>query len=464
MNMIQLLADITPTKIDLEIYGLCLHTADVQAGDVFVALQGKSTHGINYIQQAIDKGCVAVLVDSKDCECSVPSIRINNLKQHLLTLSATCYPQAQQVNIVGITGTNGKTSVAYFISQLLTKLGVENGLIGTLEITNSNATSNNTTPDIFTLYKVLNNYYLKGIKTAILEVSSHGLDQDRVAGLNFNQAIFTNLTQDHLDYHQTLEEYQKTKLKLFKLDSLNCVIINRDDACHKNFLSVSKHTKQITYGLDDFKKIKPIQQGFLCQLEGFVFELSLLGTFNLSNVLAALSSIEQLGFKRTQIIPLLHQLLSPTGRMHKINTGLIWVDYAHTPDALENAITTLQKHYPEHKVRILFGCGGNRDKDKRAQMGNIASTLANSVVLTNDNPRDEDPQAIIDDIMVGIDTHFAPKITLNRRLAIQSAITTLGDDECLLIAGKGGETTQQFEDKILSLDDIQIAAAISAQS
>jgi UDP-N-acetylmuramoyl-L-alanyl-D-glutamate--2,6-diaminopimelate ligase len=457
MNISKLLTDIVHTQIDIKVQDLCLNAANVQAGDVFVALQGKSTHGIQYIDQAIDQGCVAVLVDSQDFECSVPTIRINNLRQYLPTLATICYPQATQVEVIGITGTNGKTSVGYFISQLLNKFGVKNGLIGTLGISNSHITSHNTTPDILTLYKTLNQYNLDGINTAILEVSSHGLDQNRIAGINFKQAIFTNLTQDHLDYHHTLDEYQQAKLKLFELDSLNCVIVNQDDARHLDFLKVAKSKTQITYSINDFEKIEATEQGFLCQLDDYVFEIPFLGEFNLSNVLAALNSVEQLGFKRSDIIPLLHHLLPPTGRMHKIKGTLAWVDYAHTPDAITNAINTLQAHYPDFKVRIVFGCGGNRDQDKRAKMGKIASKLANTIVLTNDNPRGEDPQAIIDDILSGIDDSFELDITLDRKLAIETAIITLGENECLLIAGKGHESTQQFKDETLILNDIEIA-------
>ena len=457
MNISKLLTDIVHTQIDIKVQDLCLNAANVQAGDVFVALQGKSTHGIQYIDQAIDQGCVAVLVDSQDFECSVPTIRINNLRQYLPTLATICYPQATQVEVIGITGTNGKTSVGYFISQLLNKFGVKNGLIGTLGISNSHITSHNTTPDILTLYKTLNQYHLDGINTAILEVSSHGLDQNRIAGINFKQAIFTNLTQDHLDYHHTLDEYQQAKLKLFELDSLNCVIVNQDDVRHLDFLKVAKSKTQITYSINDFEKIEATEQGFLCQLDDYVFEIPFLGEFNLSNVLAALNSVEQLGFKRSDIIPLLHHLLPPTGRMHKIKGALAWVDYAHTPDAITNAINTLQAHYPDFKVRIVFGCGGNRDQDKRAKMGKIASKLANTIVLTNDNPRGEDPQAIIDDILSGIDDSFELDITLDRKLAIETAIITLGENECLLIAGKGHESTQQFKDETLILNDIEIA-------
>jgi UDP-N-acetylmuramoyl-L-alanyl-D-glutamate--2,6-diaminopimelate ligase len=183
----------------------------------------------------------------------------------------------------------------------------------------------------------------------------------------------------------------------------------------------------------------------------------LLGGFNLSNILASLNSVEQLGYERDKIIPLLPKLLPPTGRLQQINKLLVWVDYAHTPDAIYNAITTLKEHFPNHKVRIVFGCGGNRDKTKRAKMGKIASKHADTIILTNDNPRNEDPSAIIDDIKSGIDDSIDLDIILDRKLAIETAVTTLMDDECLLIAGKGHESTQQFRDRIIEINDIDIA-------
>ncbi len=457
MNISQLLTNITPTKIDIEVQGLCLNTQSAQIGDLFIALKGQSAHGIDYIDQAIDKGCVAVLVDSEDIECALPTIRIDYLSEHLQTLANTFYNNATQVNVIGITGTNGKTSVACFISQLLTKLGVKNGLIGTLGMTHSKQPCFNTTPDILTLYRVLHHYHQQDIHHVVLEVSSHALAQDRIAGLNIKQAVFTNLTQDHLDYHHTLDEYQATKQKLFALDCVESVILNEDDNCYEHFLKIAKGKKQISYSLSDFDAIKTIEQGFLVQLDHYVFEIPFLGAFNLLNVLAALSSVKALGFKRNDIIPLLHKLTPPSGRMQKIDSHLAWIDYAHTPDAIENAITTLQKHHPNFKIRLVFGCGGNRDKNKRAKMGKIASKLADTIILTNDNPRNEDPKTIINDILSGIDDSYELDIIEDRRLAIETAMTTLKENECLLIAGKGHETTQQFKDRTIDLNDIDIA-------
>lgn len=457
MNIKQLLHNIALTEFNFAVGGLCLNSQQIQEDDVFIALQGQSTHGIKHINQAIENGCVAVLIDSKDIECRVPTIRIDNLGLHLPALAKRIYADALNVEIIGITGTNGKTSVAYFISQLLTLLDVKNGLIGTLGINQSEQHSQHTTPDILTLYRTLAGYVKNGIKTAVLEISSHGIDQNRIAGLNITCAVFTNLTQDHLDYHQDLNTYQNTKARLFSLASVTTAILNRDDKHYANFLKMAKDKKKFNFGLGDFDSIKPTEQGFLVTLQNYVFEVPFLGEFNLLNIIAAFHTLKAFGFDNEKIIPLLHKLTPPPGRMQKINNHLIWIDYAHTPDAIENILISLQKHYPNFKIRLIFGCGGNRDQEKRAKMGKIASKLANTLILTNDNPRNENPHAIIDDILNGIDDSYDVNITPDRQLAIETAITTLGENECLLIAGKGHETTQQFKGKTVALNDVQIA-------
>ena len=461
MEIAQLLTNIVNTKFDIQFTGLSLNASKIQPGDIFVALQGSKSHGADYADQAIDRGCVAILVDAKNLECNVPTIRIDNLSDHLPTLAKTYYSDATKVELIGVTGTNGKTSVAHFISQLLNKLGTNTGLIGTLGIDKNSQQSSNTTPDILTLYRALNEYYQHDIKTAVLEVSSHALAQNRIEGLNITQAVFTNFSQDHLDYHHSLEMYKSEKIKLFQLDSLKSVVLNVDDASFKDFDIASKDVEKFNYSIDDFDDIKISEYGFITHLNGFVFEVPFLGEFNLMNVLAAYNTLKARGFTSEQIIPLLHQLNPPPGRMQKNPQQLIWIDYAHTPDSIEKAIITLQDHYPEHKIRVIFGCGGNRDKDKRGKMGKITSKLADTIILTNDNPRDENPQAIIDDILSGIDDSYEVIITENRQTAIENAVITLGEDECLLIAGKGHETTQIFNhETIESNDNDMVLAAI----
>jgi len=215
MNIKTLLSGIQKTSHTFDVTGLSLNTQSLQKGDIFVAVQGTQKHGSEFVQNAIDKGCIAVLVEDRDIQCSVPSIRINHLSSYLSDLAQTFYQEAQNIKLIGVTGTNGKTSVSFFISQLLETLNVKTGVIGTLGISHSDKKTSNTTPDIFTIYKSLQDYSKKGIEVAVIEASSHALIQNRLSGLVFEQAIFTNLTQDHLDYHETMEQYRKSKRKTF---------------------------------------------------------------------------------------------------------------------------------------------------------------------------------------------------------------------------------------------------------
>ena len=457
MNIAKLLTGIVPTDINLTIKGLSLNSNSVKKGYLFIAVAGTTKHGVEYITEAISNGCVAVLVDSMDFTCSVPSIRIDNLKKYLSILATTFYKNAINVELIGVTGTNGKTSTSCFICQLLNELGVKIGFIGTLGITDSDCLSINTTPDIFTLYEVLDSYYSKDIKIAVIEVSSHGLAQNRVAGLNFKQVIFTNISEEHLDYHKTLVNYCRAKARLFAFNSVETAIINKDDENKQYFVKAANGKKQIEYGVADFIKISPHKHGFLCQFDNFIFELALFGSFNLVNVLAALNSVEQLGFERRKIIPLLTKLTPPMGRIHKIKNRLVWVDYAHTADALEQAIIALKNHYPFFKVKLVFGCGGERYKGKRKKMGEVADKFADSIILTNDNFRNENPQDIINHIKSGIANRDKLEVIFDRRSAIETAIALLQADECLLIAGKGHESEQQCNNKSIKLSDIEIA-------
>ena len=457
MNVKTLLSGIQKTSYKFEVSGLSLNTQSLQKGDIFVAIQGTQKHGSEFVQNAIDKGCIAILVEDRDIQCSVPSIRINNLSSYLSDLAQTFYQEAQNIKLIGVTGTNGKTSVSLFISQLLKALNVRTGVIGTLGISHSDNKIYNTTPDIFTIYKSLQEYSKKGIEVAVIEASSHALMQNRLSGLAFEQAIFTNLTQDHLDYHETMEQYREAKGKLFSNSKAQTVIINRDDENHSYFLDIAEDKLIKTFSIDDFSDYQLSTKGFICRLFNFVFELPLLGHFNLSNALAAFVSIKSLGYSNDLVIPNLAKLSPPPGRMQKLDNNNIWIDYAHTPDALTNALQTLRLHYPESKLRVVFGCGGDRDKSKRQQMGKIASELAHSIILTNDNPRNELPESIIKDIMAGVKIENSTQVITDRKIAINTAITTLNEDEVLLIAGKGHETTQIIGSKALPFSDIEIA-------
>ena len=457
MDIKTLLANIQNTSFSFDVNGLSLNSQTVQKGDLFVALQGNQEHGYDYIEDAISNGCVAVLVDGKNVECSVPSIRVDNLKSYLVKLAKNLYPKANNIKLIAVTGTNGKTSVCHFISQLATSLNIKNGVIGTLGLTNIDKKTINTTPDIFTIYSALQNYINQGMKLVVIEASSHALVQGRLEGLTFIQGIFTNLTQDHLDFHKNMKSYKEAKGKLFNKNSIEKAIINLDDDNHSYFLDVSSEIPTETFCNNDFSYFKSNEYGFICKLNNFVFELPLIGNFNLSNALAAYKSIRSLGYEDDNVIPKLTELSPPPGRMQKIPRKNIWIDYAHTPDALLNVLKTLKIHYPDYRIRLVFGCGGDRDRTKRQMMGKIASANANSIVITNDNPRSEKPEKICDDILAGIKVENDVQVILDRKKAITSAVQTLGEDEVLLIAGKGHEESQIIGSERLPFSDYEVA-------
>ena len=457
MDIKILLSNIAETTEAFDVSGLSLNTKTLTKGDLFIALQGEKNHGAEYIDSAIENGCIGVLIEGRDVDCGVPIIRIDNLKPHLSGLAQNFYTKAKDVDLIAVTGTNGKTSVSHYISQLLDFLEVNNGVIGTLGISKVEKKSINTTPDIFSIYSSLNEYSNQGIELAIIEASSHALMQDRLEGLSFIQGIFTNLTQDHLDYHETMNNYKEAKGKLFTNGFSKKAIINRDDENHQYFLDTASDKDPLTFGIDDLEFFKTSENGFICQLNNYVFELPLIGEFNLSNALAAFTSVKCLGYSEDQIIPFLAKLSPPPGRMQQLENSHIWIDYAHTPDALDNALASLRTHYPEFKIRVLFGCGGDRDKTKRQLMGKIASENADSIILTNDNPRSESPEKIIEDILGGIKVENDVQVILDRKHAIETAVKTLGEDEVLLIAGKGHETTQTIGDQIFQFSDVEVA-------
>ena len=457
MDIKLLLSSVQNTSLSFDVTGLSLNSSTLQKGDLFVALQGEHKHGSEFINHSIDNGCIGVLVDGKDVECSVPSIRIDNLRSYLPKLAKNLYPEAKNIKLIAVTGTNGKTSVSHYISQLLNALNIKNEVIGTLGLSHINKKTINTTPDIFTIYSALQDYIDQEVEIAIIEASSHALIQGRLEGLSFIQGIFTNLTQDHLDYHLTMKNYQEAKGKLFNKNFTKKAIINRDDENHSYFLDISSEIETETFSIDDLSYFKNNEQGFICQLNSFVFELPLIGNFNLSNAMAAYKSVKSLGYDDDTLIPKLAELSPPPGRMQKLAKKNIWIDYAHSPDALLNAVITLQTHYPDYKIRLVFGCGGDRDKTKRQIMGKIASENAHSIVITNDNPRSEEPEKIIDDILAGIKAENDCQVILDRRKAITSAVTSLDEKEVLLIAGKGHETTQTIGSQILPFSDIEVA-------
>lgn len=475
MLLSALFKSIVRVSSDIDIKGIAINANNVTKGDLFIAIKGSTDNGIKYKDIAINNGAVAIAVDSnaldnKNLKINIPCIYIDNLTNYLVILASRFYKKTNNINLIAITGTNGKTSSSIFLSQLLTLLKIKNIVIGTLGVIANEKKIKlaNTTPDIFTIYKTLDYYASKKITTAILEVSSHALVQNRIQGLNIKSAIFTNLTKEHLDYHKTMANYLKAKQKLFKLDSLATVIVNTDDNNALSILTSSKAKTKIGYGLKpvdksikldkfiSFDNITKTSNGFICSYKNHKFEINLLGEFNLLNILAALSQLVVLGFSIDEVLSLLTRLKPIVGRMQKINNKNIWVDYAHTPDALEQSLKTLKLHFPKNKITLVFGCGGNRDKTKRALMGKVAANLADNIILTNDNPRFEEPIKIINDIKSGIKNKKSITVIMDRRIAIKESITKLKDNNCVLIAGKGHETEQVIANKTLKFNDAEV--------
>jgi UDP-N-acetylmuramoyl-L-alanyl-D-glutamate--2,6-diaminopimelate ligase len=438
MQLSKALANVATTDLTLDISGVALNSNLVRENYIFVAISGGTKHGNDFILDAIKNGACLVLTDIKlETQDIVPVIVIPDLKVKLDLLANNIYPLAKNQQILAITGTNGKTSIAHFLSQTLTKLGKKTLNIGTLS-------HSLTTPDIFSLYHELHNF---DGDCVILEVSSHALIQGRTKGLEFMVAIWSNLSQDHLDYHQTIESYLQAKLLITQQAKYG--IFNADDESYPHFAAKLPHDSYSLSELDFTAK----DFGFLLNIDNIIFELNLLGKFNLSNILATYKTLLHLGFTKLEVLEQFATLNSPLGRMQKTPNFDIFIDFAHTPDGLQNALTTLREHIKNKDITLVFGCGGERDKTKRALMGKVANDLVDRIILTSDNPRGESPQVIIDDIILGINKEY--EVIIDRKLAI---IASLEDrtNNIILIAGKGHENYQIIDNERLIFNDMQV--------
>lgn len=458
------------------ITGIGLDSRIIKNGNIFVSLDNTNKK-FAYITQAINAGASFVLVDKniiiKDNIITLDKIiLVADLASNLALLAKRIYVSANTNKIIAITGTNGKSTTCFLIMQLLNFILPQSAAtIGTIGVKSSDKNTiftiksriRHTTPDIFTLYEILNN--LSNYKYIILEASSHALEQQRLSGLLVETAVFTNLSHDHLDYHTTMVNYGASKQKLFLRNELKNIIINRDDDFGKKLLATTNNVTKIAYGIDNnlntdwltFDNYNITTNGFLCTINGVSFTVPLLGKFNLYNTLAAVAVLLSLDFTLNDILGYLPQIQAPTGRMQQIANKPIWVDFAHTPDALEQSLTALKSHYPQHNIVVVFGCGGDRDKDKRQQMGYIADKLANKIILTSDNSRNEATKNIIASIKKGIANTDKVQIITDRKQAIINAIKQLTNKQCLLIAGKGNEEIQVINDVKIPLNDIDIA-------
>ena len=431
----------------------------VVPGDTFV----DTTFNKEYVYDAVKNG--ASLIISK-FKYDNNTIIVDDPKQYYNEyIYNKYYDKIKDLTLIGITGTNGKTTTSYIIYEILNKMNVKCAYIGTIGFYKNNQIKvlNNTTPDIEELYEYLYECSLENIKYVVMEVSSHALDQDRVYGLKYDACIFTNLTEDHLDYHKNMDEYKKTKMLLFdKLRNKRIAIINSDDCNYKDFMFDNNYNVKVgKFGDYKIKNIKlnidSLDLTFNFKKDYFK-HLNLVGKYNAYNYLEAVATLNYLNFDLNKILEV--DVFAPPGRMYLINykNNKIFIDYAHTPDAMEKFLKSVNE-FKKNKIITIFGCGGDRDKNKRSIMGNIASSYSDKVIITNDNPRNENENNIISDIVMGIKKENY-EIIKDRKKAIIEGISYLNDNDILLILGKGHENYQIINGKKRYFSDLNTTMEI----
>ncbi len=458
------------TKIihDVEVTQLTLNSSDVVSGSVFFALAGHRYHGLQFAQHVLEQGAVAIIYDPKQQGSELAQglvgchlIAVQDLSKKLGMIVARFYANpSEHLNIIGMTGTNGKTSCSQFLAQALQTCGVI-GTLGWGVYPNLQRTSH-TTPDALSMQKILAQFVNQAVENVAIEVSSHGLEQGRVNAIKFSGAVFNNLSRDHLDYHGTMENYFQAKLALFRWPTLKFVVVNLDDAYAERVLElVSPKVNVVTYSLFNrtwshgqtiyAQNINYSLQGICCDVKWGAqqarLQISVLGTFNLQNVLSVLGCLLAQGKPLQECVQLMQAIKPIDGRMEcfggQQGKPLVVVDYAHTPDALAKVLRTLRAHCSA-RLKVVFGCGGNRDEGKRAQMGKIAEQLADDIVVTDDNPRFESADEIIEQIISGMQSGNV-QIIHDRQVAIQQSIESSSAQDIVLIAGKGHETYQLIQ-------------------
>lgn len=468
---------------DFQVRGIACNSKLVKDKFIFVAVKGNKDDGHKFISEAIARGAKVIIYQTpghQDTSTSgqIPFIKVRDTREALASIASEFYGNpSSKVKVIGVTGTNGKTTVTYLIEALLKEAGFAPAVIGTINYRFNSKTilSKNTTPGPLELQEMLKKMSDKGCDYAVLEVSSHALDQDRVGGINFSSAIFTNLTQDHLDYHQNMEDYFLAKSRLFKgLTKKSFSVINADDKYGQRLKKMFSKKRIITYAIENKANIRA--QGIRMDIRGTEFTLmgldnklniktKLVGRHNIYNILAAASWALGEGLDVLAIRESISKFSLVPGRLEKIGSlkGFsVFVDYAHTDDALKNVITTLRQ-LTDKKIIVVFGCGGDRDKTKRPKMARVVSSLADFFIITNDNPRSENPDAIIADIMKGI-VNSNYRVLPDRREAIKKALFLAKAGDIVLVAGKGHENYQILNDKTIHFDDREVVRECLAQA
>ncbi|TNE80127.1 MAG: UDP-N-acetylmuramoyl-L-alanyl-D-glutamate--2,6-diaminopimelate ligase [Gammaproteobacteria bacterium] len=476
MPLAQLLpGQVLPVSLaTLPVTGLCLDSRHLSPGDLFLAVPGGSADGREFIDGALRAGAVAVLAEADGLDCRDERVvPVSGLAGKISQIAGLFYGEpSEHLQITGVTGTNGKTTCSQLLAQLFSLAGSSAAVIGTLghglcrngrtELSETGMT----TPDAVTVQALLADYVGAGVSHLAMEVSSHSLDQARVADVHFTTAVFTNLSRDHLDYHGDLLSYAEAKMQLFAMPGLQHAVINVDDPIGAEIASrLSPNVELYGYSLNNRGAQVTAEQVLLSE-EGISAHLQtpwgegelrsrLLGRFNLENLLAVVAVACAQGMALSAVLELLPRLQPVAGRMDVVAGDVapsVVVDYAHTPDALEKALTTLREHC-RGQLWCVFGCGGDRDRGKRPLMGEIASRLADRVVVTSDNPRSEEPEGILRDILKGVDSAAAVDVLADRGEAIRYAVGEADEGDMVLIAGKGHEEYQLIGSQRLAFSD-----------
>lgn len=431
----------------------------VQEGDIFVALKGISSNGDDYVSSAIKNGASKIITET-DNVYSVDTIKVEDARKYLVDYLKNNYSKyLDDMNIIGITGTNGKTTTSYLVYQMLNKLGIKCGYIGTIGYYLDKKIYNlsNTSPDICEIYDMLINAYDNGYKTIVMEVSSQGIDMGRLDSIKFNYAVFTNLTQDHLDYHKTMEAYALAKQKLFyNLKDSGIGIINSDDS-YKDYFKIGNYVEyglnNKNYKIEDYNLDYKIK--FKLNINGNIYNVksNLIGKYNMYNVLCAITILHQMNIDINEILEVVEFISAPPGRTDIVNykNNLIIIDYAHTPDAMEN-VYNLVSEINKGNIYTVFGCTGDRDRTKRPIMMDLATKNSKYVILTSDDLHNEDFIQITNDTINGINKNNF-EVIMDRGKAIEKGISLLKENDILLILGKGHEEFIIIKDKKIPFND-----------
>ena len=479
MKLSELLKNVKPTAIvgdaEREVTGIEIDSRKVAAGGLFVAMKGTQVDGHKFIPKAVEQGAVAVLCEDLPTEKfeNVTFVQVESTEEAVGPVATVFFGEPSlKLKLVGVTGTNGKTTIATLLYNMFRQFGHKCGLLSTVcnYIEDEAVPASHTTPDAIELNRLLAKMVEKGCEYAFMECSSHAIAQQRIGGLQFAGGLFTNLTRDHLDYHKTFENYRDAKKKFFDdLPKTAFAITNLDD---KNGLFMTQNTRaQVktysTRAMADFRArlLECHFEGMYLEIDGREVGVQFIGKFNVSNLLAVYGAAVMLGKQPEEILVALSTLHSVNGRLEPVHSPdgfTAIVDYAHTPDALENVLNAIHEVLDgKGKVITVCGAGGNRDKGKRPLMAQEAVRQSDRVIITSDNPRFEEPQAIIDDMLAGLDSKQMKKVLsiVDRREAIRTACMMAEKGDVILIAGKGHENYEIFKDKTIHFDDAEEAAA-----